>query len=275
MATQSILASGGEWPHLDGRRPRIMLVTSSRIAYRGLLGRVGPRKFGAWVFYLALQEPFKISISGGPQRSERIALVPPYRSHQVSTQDHEIATILVEAETVCHSEVEAFSQFEAFISTPARQQELMARMQKAFEQKLERPEDFDQQFFGVKLPARVLDARIRQTLIKLNSAESDKVTLSECAADAKLSFSRFSHLFCKETQVTFRGLRAWKRARRLLFMVADDPSLVNVALDAGYADSTHFSHAIREFYGCSPRGIFAGSRQLKVICQWPSNTAAV
>jgi AraC-like DNA-binding protein len=87
----------------------------------------------------------------------------------------------------------------------------------------------------------------------------------ECAAQAGLSFSRFLHLFKQQTDTSFRNLRAWKRARSLLLHVTRDANLVNVALETGYPDSTHFSHTIRQVYGLRPRDIFAGSRRLTVL----------
>ena len=53
-----------------------------------------------------------------------------------------------------------------------------------------------------------------------------------------------------------------------------DTALVNVALDTGYPDSTHFSHSIRQVYGLKPRDLFAGSRQLIVLGDSPAARAA-
>jgi methylphosphotriester-DNA--protein-cysteine methyltransferase len=63
----------------------------------------------------------------------------------------------------------------------------------------------------------------------------------------------------------FRSVRTWKRARSLLHHVNRVQPLVDVALDMGYPDSTHFSHTIRQTYGLKPRDIFAGSRKLRII----------
>ena len=82
---------------------RIMLVTPARIAYRGLFGTPDVRMMGAWMCYVALKQPFQISIDGGPLRSETIALVPPFVPHRVSTPDREIVQMLLEAETVAAS----------------------------------------------------------------------------------------------------------------------------------------------------------------------------
>ena len=43
-----------------------------------------------------------------------------------------------------------------------------------------------------------------------------------------------------------------------------EANLTDVALIAGYPDSSHFSHSIRQVYGLKPKAIFAGSRNLAV-----------
>jgi methylphosphotriester-DNA--protein-cysteine methyltransferase len=66
----------------------------------------------------------------------------------------------------------------------------------------------------------------------------------------------------------FRSFRTWKRARNVLHhVVRHDANLLDVALDAGYPDSTHFSHSIRQIYGLKPSDMFAGSRRLSVHAQ--------
>jgi methylphosphotriester-DNA--protein-cysteine methyltransferase len=122
--------------------------------------------------------------------------------------------------------------------------------------------DFDCLFFGRALAPRPLDARIRRVIERIVSDPSASFSAEQCAAEVQLSFSRFLHLFKQETGVTFRAFRAWKRARSLLRHVRQAASLTDIALDAGYPDSAHFSHSIRQVYGLTPSDIVAGSRRL-------------
>jgi AraC-like DNA-binding protein len=64
--------------------------------------------------------------------------------------------------------------------------------------------------------------------------------------------------------VAFRSFRTWKRARNLLHYVKSDSNLAHIALETGYADSTHLSHSIRQVFGLKPKDILAGSRRLVV-----------
>lgn len=241
---------------------RLLLLTPSRLAYRGLFGSPGERRFGAWTFYVALQNPFEVSIDGGPAERSSFALVPPYTAHRVTTTDLEMALVLVETESV---DGEALKE-QLFLGTAEREQ-CAAAIRSGFARPTARSEDFDLRFFGQRLPSRTLDSRVQRAIDRMCSQPAGRLSAEDCAALTGLSFSRFTHLFSEQTGTTFRRFRAWKRARGLMGMVGNNLNLLDVALSAGYADSTHFSHSIRQFYGLTPRDIFAFSRQLSVISQ--------
>ena len=249
----------------EAGHPRMMLVTPTRIAYHGLFGTPGVRFFGAWTLYAAIHTPFDVSIDGGPTRSELFVAVPPYTPHLVSSSDREMAEVLVESESV-----DGCRFHDQFLATPVQRQRVAATIRAG----LSRPvssaqpvEDFDLRFFGERLPARALDTRIARAIERMKDDPAGRLTAEDCAGMTGLSFSRFTHLFSDQTQTTFRRFRAWKRARGLMPLIANPLNLLDVALNAGYADSTHFSHSIRQFYGYTPRDIFAGSRRLAVISQ--------
>jgi AraC-like DNA-binding protein len=124
--------------------------------------------------------------------------------------------------------------------------------------------DLDRLFFGQALERRNLDRRIASIVDKVSKAPSDQFPAEACSKLAGLSFSRFLHLFKSEVGITFRCFRAWKRARSFLAFVKVT-NLTDVALKIGYADSTHFSHSIRNVYGLKPKDICAGSRRLAII----------
>lgn len=125
-----------------------------------------------------------------------------------------------------------------------------------------RTEDFDQEFFGGPLPRRPLDARIGLVVDQIKRHIGEDHSAAECAKLASLSQSRFLHLFRAEVGASLRTYRAWQRARSILYRVTEGASLLDVALDVGYGDAAHFSHAIRTVYGLTPRAIFSGSRRL-------------
>ncbi len=124
--------------------------------------------------------------------------------------------------------------------------------------------ELDIMCFGEPLPPRSLDPRVVRSIAQIVRFGGEPVTAASCAAAARLSSSRFLHLFKQETGISFRAFRAWKRARHLLHFANQDLNLAHLAQDIGYPDSTHFSHSIRRFYGLMPRAIFSGSRDLAI-----------
>ncbi|MGH8516285.1 MAG: helix-turn-helix domain-containing protein [Panacagrimonas sp.] len=250
-------------------RNRIMLVTPTRIAYRSLFGRPGLRTFGAWFFYIAIDQPFEIACGDAAPAQQWIALVPPYVPHRVSTPDRYLAQVLLEAETIADG-----TQLGALIEDSDRAADTRRRILCAFDRPLQEPSVFDQHFFGVELTKRTLDSRVAVAIRAISEPGGHILLADDFAHKAGLSVSRYTHLFTREMGVSFRRVRAWKRARGLLPLVAQEASLVNVALDTGYADSTHFCHSIRQFYGYKPSDIFSGSRRLAVVAQWSHQAAA-
>jgi transcriptional regulator GlxA family with amidase domain len=124
--------------------------------------------------------------------------------------------------------------------------------------------DFDKMLFGKTLTTRSIDSRILAVMETIKRHPSTPASAEECAEMAHLSVSRFLHLFTQEVGVAFRSFRTWKRARNLLHYVKSDSNLASIALETGYADSTHLSHSIRQIFGLKPKDILAGSRRLVV-----------
>lgn len=256
---------------------RMMWITPDRIFYAGLLGAPVLHAKGALIVYVAIEAPLRIRIDGGEWETTEVAVVQPYVPYEIACDGRHVLDILIEPETVHLDKLPPELRACGAVNAP----DLAARIRRAHAQLISagagvdlRIEDFDATFFGDPLPARRLDPRIatvldriKKNLLAVNAAE-------ECAARAGLSFSRFLHLFKEQTGAPFRSFRTWKRARSLLHYVNRSSNLVDVALDIGYPDSTHFSHSIRQTFGLKPRDILAGSRKLKLIADQPQPYAA-
>jgi AraC-like DNA-binding protein len=62
--------------------------------------------------------------------------------------------------------------------------------------------------FGEALPARSIDPRVVRSIVQIGYFCRDPVTAASCAAEARLSSSRFLHLFKEEAGISFRAFRA-------------------------------------------------------------------
>jgi len=249
---------------------RVMWITPDRVFYVGLLGAPSVRNFGALSVYVGLDCPVSVSVDGGEWEASHVVVVQPYTPHQVAYASRNIVVIHIEPESVDmaalpkmlregHGAVQG-DEFRAHVMRC--HQAIIRNGQSAAEPML----DFDTLVFGTPLASRTVDSRIAQVLERIRRDPSSQALAQDCAEQVHLSFSRFLHLFKSEVGASFRSYRTWKRARSLLHYVVDQSTtLTDVALGAGYPDSTHFSHSIRQVYGLKPKDIFAGSRKLRVI----------
>lgn len=254
----------------SGSAERVMWITPDRVFYVGLLGVPTARSLGSISLYVALESPVHISVDGGEWQTGRVAVVQPYTSHRVACDTRHIAVIHVEPESVGVAGLPALLQQASGLVAC---EDFRARVLHAHDVILSNGQhadapmlDFDALVFGESLPTRSVDPRIARVLDRIRSDPSSQALAQDCAEQVNLSFSRFLHLFKSEVGASFRSFRTWKRARSLLHYVVDQrTTLTDVALGAGYPDSTHFSHSIRQVYGLKPKDIFAGSRKLRVI----------
>jgi len=251
---------------------RMMWLTQDRIFYAGLLGAPVLHAKGALIVYIAIEAPLRVRIRGGEWQTTQVAVVPPYVPYEIACDGRHVLDMLIEPETVVLHQLPAFLQQCGAVDAPefaAHVRAVHARLVASAGSADLRPEDFDTTFFGAPLPARALDPRIAAVLDRIKANVLAVSAAEECAAQAGLSFSRFLHLFKEQVGAPFRSFRTWKRARSLLHYVHSTSNLVNVALDIGYPDSTHFSHSIRQTFGLKPRDVLAGSRKLKLIAEQP------
>ena len=244
-----------------------LFVTPSRIAYVGLLGSPGTRILGATTLYLSLGNPFRMWQRGSEFREATFSIVPAYIPHRIETSDRNIAEVLIESESV-----ESDTVISQLASTRSHAEQTAHRVLEGFRhaQKMHAMDgglDLDALFFDSALRPRRLDPRIAAVIERINKSPEEKHSAESLADQSGLSFSRFTHLFCEQTGTALRSFRAWKRARGVMHFLKKSNNLLDAALNMGYADSTHFSHALRRFYGLSPRDMFAGARGVTVFDQ--------
>jgi AraC-like DNA-binding protein len=256
----------------------MMWITPDRVFYAGLLGAPVMHTKGALIVYVAIEGRLRVRIQGGEWQTAEVVVVQPHVPYEVACEGRHVLDILIEPETVDLARLPPLLRACGPVDAPEFAAHVRCTHQRLVSAGAAldlRPADFDLAFFGQPLPARTLDARIAAVLESIKNNPSTVAAAEECAARARLSFSRFLHLFKEQVGAPFRSVRTWKRARSLLHHVTSDSSLVYVALDIGYPDSTHFSHSIRQTYGLKPKDIFAGSRKLRVIAQKPGSPGVV
>ena len=260
-------------PAADAPATRLMWIDADRTFYAGLLGVPSVRSLGAFTVYASLEAPVRVCLQDEEWQQCALAVVPPFLPHRVQCEGRLIGVLLIEPETLALDCLPDFLRSgPGALHEPVlleRIRATYARLRDAGSTADLSTANFDLTLWGECLPRRVLEPRIQAVVDAIKGDPRGRFSADDCAASVQLSSWRFLHLFKTELGVPFRNFRSWKRARSLLHYVTREASLVNVALEAGYPDSTHFSHSIRQVFGLKPKDIFAGSRKLAVYGDRP------
>jgi AraC-like DNA-binding protein len=111
------------------------------------------------------------------------------------------------------------------------------------------------------------DPRIIAAVEHMRAAPGESHSLADLAATARLSTSRFLHLFKETTGVPLRRFRIWNRMGAAIRSVVGGATLTEAAHRAGFASSAHFSAAFRDMFGLAPSEL--GQVQLTVRSDSP------
>jgi AraC-like DNA-binding protein len=231
-----------------------LAMSRGRIAYQGPLGSHDQRILGGVSVYAAGQRPFTLT-RGTSAIQSMLEVVAANEMHAVNSHGEKLTQVILEPETIENCWLENLLANGTGMSAE--------QITRGFgELSIQSDEDldcqtFDRVIFGSPVPRRDLDRRIRRAVEWIVRDPANKHSAEEYARNVGLSVSRFSHLFRSETGATLRGFCAWKRVRGALALIGTEEKLIETALSAGYADSTHFCHAIRQFFGRRPRDIFS------------------
>lgn len=246
----------------------LMWISPTRIFYVGLLGKLRPRAFGAWILYSAVDRTLEMRVGKGRWRPCDAAIIAPGVRHQVRSAGRLVATYLIELESADDRRLrELVGGGEGVLPAgvlPGRVRRLYARLSRVPAPRLE-TDSVDRALLGGSPGTRAMDARIAAVTNAIRERPFASYSAAAAAQAAGLSYSRFLHLFKEQMGIPFRAYRVWKRAREMLYHVNRPVNLARLALETGYPDSTYFSHTIRHVFGLNPREIFTGSRRLTLF----------
>lgn len=97
--------------------------------------------------------------------------------------------------------------------------------------------------------------------LRLLVQENPDITLTELAMQLNLSYSRASRLFADTVGLPMRSYRLWRKAARAWAAMSSSHSLTDIALTAGFSDSSHFSRQWQQWFGVPPSDV----RQRRVV----------
>ncbi len=130
----------------------------------------------------------------------------------------------------------------------------------------EETSSFDLFFFGERLPYRKLDRRIAVAAHRIRTTtEGHESKTSAIARDVALSPSRLRHMFSEQVGAPMRSFRYWKRLRNAIQIALQKSNILELAMAAGYADSTHLCHAVKLYFGVQPSFVCSHWRRATFI----------
>lgn len=245
---------------------QLMRVNADELVFLGHMGKVPIRSMGSITLYCAIEQAFWFRFSGGPWQERNFVVVPPFARHEFAADTQAMAAVMIEAETVEHERWLAEGATADFRALCEHLKQLYQDGFSARSGSLAGGQDSWRQIaFGEKLARRELEPRIADITARIRQEPWRRFPAQECAQACDISFSRFLHLFSAQTGMPFRRFLAWKRARRVLEGLRDERCLTDIALEAGYPDSSHFSHSIKQVFGLQPRDMFARCAHITLL----------
>ena len=230
-----------------------------RALYCGPLQHLEAHVYGTNVLHVGIYRPFRIRLDDGVWRSCHCALVPPGVRHALDMAGSVHGKLFIERDSLDSAGFRERFPYSATSACFFHDAEAIACFQRIHEEDPVR--ELVEQYVDKLLNSEAqsisaFDPRIQQ-VIELICREPDRnFSQVELAALIGLSPSRFLHLFRQHTGVSYRRFRAWKRMMTAFELLQASDNMTRAAMDAGFADATHFSHSFRDTFGVNPAPVF-------------------
>lgn len=240
--------------------PRSSLA-GARSAYVSPSLRLSAHRNAAATVAVALDAPFALSVAprDAPPAVRWAALIPPNTLHQLVATGRMVFVYLDPLG-------EDHRRMGDLGLDDARLRSVLAEAGAAW--------DADRLVRALGLPDRPpTDPRIAAAVRHLDEHPQDFPRVSDLAAVAGLSPSRFQALFSRATGLPFRRYRLWRRMAVVLHAASRGASLTDAALDAGFSGAAHPSSTFRDRFGLSPSALLASGVEI-TIAGAPGATAA-
>lgn len=234
-----------------------LYIGDGRAVYCGPLQQLENHVYGAPVLHVGIYKPFKMMLADGVWRSYRVALVPPGLRHALNIDGGVHGKLFVDAESVSAPAFRKRYPYRKGVVGSFHDPEIVAAFHWVFEEDPRQPEveALLDRLFPAE-PGTTIDPRILKVLDLILAEPDRNHSQTELAEALGLSPSRVLHLFSEQIGVPYRRYRMWKRLWLSAERLHASDSMTTAALDSGFADATHFSHAFRDTFGVNPAPVF-------------------
>ncbi|ARU58501.1 MAG: AraC family transcriptional regulator [Pseudomonadales bacterium] len=118
---------------------------------------------------------------------------------------------------------------------------------------------------GGKLSTFVADPRIARVVDLIKQSIHQNLSVEALASEVNLSVPRLVQLFKQQTGIPIRRYRLWHRLYVTAVKVGEGESLTAAAINAGFSDSSHFTHTFRTILGMKPSLLLGQPNRMRVI----------
>lgn len=239
---------------------RVLLWSGGSLWIGREAGRVTPHSHHAIQLSLALSGRFRFRSDPEGEWAEYAgALIRPHHRHQFDGCGQSVAQIFVEPETVLGRALlqrhagapidrvpgemveRLAAPLRADYAANANNDRLIAAGRRAIEL-----------LAGNPSASSAVDPRITRAIEHVRARIGGPISLTEAAAVAHLSPSRFRHLFAEQTGMAFRPYLLWARVESAVGAAMGGESWTEAAQNWGFADSAHLSRTCRRMFGLAP-----------------------
>jgi AraC family transcriptional regulator len=107
---------------------------------------------------------------------------------------------------------------------------------------------------GKRQPAGDLHSHILARIVeRIEANPLEQFDLATLAAESGYSYTRFIHAFRAQTGLSpYRYIMRLRLSRAKRLMRNRSLTLMDIALESGFASHAHFTHAFRQHFGCAP-----------------------
>ncbi|WP_244505659.1 helix-turn-helix domain-containing protein [Methyloceanibacter stevinii] len=215
--------------------------------FAGALGRNARHSHSVPVFLAGLYERFSLRIGDGAWQRCRSAVVPAGLPYEFDMGGSPLAVLYAEPGRLTVGEMHrlvgpARSEQGALVGQGGE----VSVLRQSFEDSDSAAwlsEALEDLAGFAEARAGAIDPRVRRVLRSLRQDHLAFDRADSAAAVAKLSASRFQHLFTQEVGVPYRRYRGWCRMRAAISAVLDGSNLTDAAHAAGFSDQPHFSRS--------------------------------
>jgi AraC family transcriptional regulator of arabinose operon len=251
-----------------------MHIVRDGFLYAGVMERVVSHRHSAMLYLALSPEPFHVQ-AGDAQVLARAALIGPDQRKQIdgrgaplacvdiSPTHRAFATFARGGEAVTAWSRGAFDDEDAALRA-FREQRLGAAEADALYGRLVA------QAVAQLPPAAPVDARVREVMRLLRAAPA--TDLRSLASAVHLSPDWLVHLFRRELGLSLRKYAQTLKLQAAAAYLRRGVSLTEVAAEAGFADSAHFSKLWKQHFGFAPQRAFTGEEVSIDPLPWPPCT---